>query len=62
MIKRAKSGKIEEVAEETTPMTNLNIEVNGTPIKDLLDVPTTSTSSIDVDLDEDDGDEIAVRV
>lgn len=62
MIKRAKTGKIEEVAEKTTPLAELNIEMNGTPIKDLLDIPVTSSALIDVDLDSEDGDEIAVRV
>jgi hypothetical protein len=62
MIKRAKSGRIDEVAEQTTPLSQLNIEINKQPIKDILDVPTNSSATIDVNLDEDDGDEIAVRV
>ena len=61
MIKRAKTGRIEEMVDKNTP-SDLNIEFNGINIKDVLDVPTTSAGSIDVDLDADDDDEIAVRV
>jgi hypothetical protein len=62
MIKRAKSGHIDEVAENTTPLSDLNIELSGTPIKDVLTIPINSEASIDIDLDADDEDEIAVRV
>lgn len=62
MIKRATTGHIDEVSETTTPLSDLNIELNGTPIKDVLTIPINSEVSIDIDLDADDEDEIAVRV
>lgn len=59
MIKRAKSGQIEETIDKENGDFKWNSEV---VIKDVLDVPTTAQSNIDINLDEDDEDEIAVRV
>jgi hypothetical protein len=65
MIKRAKTGEIEELAgegiasEQPTPVMEWAPDV---VIKDVLDVPTSKESNIDINLDEDDADEIAVRV
>ena len=59
MIKRAKSGQIEETIDKENGDFKWNSDV---VIKDVLDVPTTAQSNIDINLDEDDEDEIAVRV
>jgi len=57
MIKRAKSGHI----EETTEPKEVDV-VNKVIIKDILEVPSASEYNIDIDLDEDEDGEIAVRV
>ena len=51
MIKRAKSGQIEETIDKENGDFKWNSEV---VIKDVLDVPTTAQSNIDINLDEDD--------
>ncbi len=65
MIKRARTGEIEELAgKDIEPGQNIpSIEwAPDVVIKDVLDVPTTKENHIDINLDEDDEDEIAVRV
>ena len=59
MIKRAKSGQIEETIDKDNGDFKWNSDV---VIKDILDVPTVNQSSIDINLDEEEDDEIAVRV
>lgn len=66
MIKRAKSGKIEETTDKnvkvaSTEKTPKLSWVDDVLIKDVLEVPTGAEINIDVDLDEDDEDAIAVR-
>lgn len=60
MIKRAKTGQIENFMDENHN-DDQNKTLNGVSIKDVLEIDLR-TSSIDVNLDEEDGDEIAVRV
>ena len=67
MIKRAKSGKIEEMVDRDRPVVERAdgpdlTWSNQVLIKDVLEVPTISPGNIDIDLDEQNGDEIAVRV
>jgi hypothetical protein len=63
IIKRARTGQIEETMDKDTPITEPNLTWSSdVVIKDVLDVPTKSPSDISIDLDEDDEDEIAVRV
>jgi hypothetical protein len=65
MIKRAKTGKIEEMVDNSTEKVvkpELNFQWADMQIKDVLEVPTTSSHTLDVNLDEEDGDEIAVKV
>jgi hypothetical protein len=65
MIKRAKTGQIKEMIDNTTEQVvepDLNLRWADVQIKDVLDVPTNSSHVLDVDLDEEDGDEIAVKV
>ena len=62
MIKRAKSGHIEEMTTATKEVTAGTERQDDIVIKDLLEVPTMPQANIDVNLDEDDGDEIAIRV
>ena len=65
MIKRAKTGEIEELAGKDIESEQLAPVMEWAPdvvIKDVLDVPTSKESIIDINLDEDDEDEIAVRV
>lgn len=67
MIKRAKSGQIEEMTDKNVRVASTEEKttklswVDDVLIKDVLDVPTGSETNIDVDLDEDDDDVIAVR-
>lgn len=65
MIKRAKSGQIEEMVNKENKVVTA-AEINSAwpdaQIKDVLEVPVTSEHILDIDLDEQDGDEIAVRV
>ena len=59
MIKRAKSGQIEETIDKDNGDFKWNSDV---VIKDILDVPTTHQNNIDINLDDEEDDEIAVRV
>lgn len=61
MIKRAKTGTIDEVIDEEGNEQTIPWEPKAV-IKDVLEVPTRSETKVDVDLDDDDEDEIAVRV
>ena len=66
MIRRAKSGRIEEVTDKNIktasapeePDLNWSSEV---VIKDVLDVPLTGPANIDLDLDAEEDDEIDIR-
>ena len=67
MIKRAKTGKIEEMVDKNTKTASskkdeIGLEWPDAQIKDILEVPVNLQTSFDVNLDEDDGDDIAVRV
>jgi hypothetical protein len=66
MIKRAKSGQIDEMVDKKTATpTRVSLawsDEQETKDSVLLEVPTTKEYNIDVDLDEDDPDSIAVRI
>jgi len=65
MIKRARTGEIEELAGKDIQPEQSDLGIDWAPdvvIKDVLDVPTSKESNIDINLDADDEDEIAVRV
>jgi len=65
MIKRARTGEIEELAGKNIEPSTESPNIEWAPdvvIKDVLDVPTVKENQIDINLDEDDEDEISVRV
>lgn len=65
MIKRARTGEIEELAGKDIEQVQPSTGIEWAPdvvIKDVLDVPTSKEAQIDIDLDVDDDNEIAVRV
>lgn len=64
MIKRAKSGKIEDMMDKDTEQpvkSDSNFQWADMQIKDVLDVPATSSHILDVNLDDMDEEEIEVK-